>query len=630
MGSQFLHREVNMFFFWLTVSACAAPVLDAPDGTAVGKPLRAITALALSPDGRLVAVAEGKGVVVLNVATGKQLCRYEKHTDTIRALAFHPDGRHLASASLDKFVRLQDLKRPGHDARAYSFGAPAWCLAFSHDGKRLAVGGETWKWRLYDVDSGKEMAATDVGCYFPGSLAFSPDGKSLALFPGRIIPAGGKAAPPGLRVYDLATRAARELNIYWGPMPSGFFTADGKRIVFAHGKGLGLWPVGERASSRLAPAFGGPARFVVPSPDGKLFAAAGPDGVVRLLDQTTLEQAAQPVRLRGELAGVAFLKGGKELLTATAAGNLQRWAVHAPARRVYYLHFPGGAQALAVSPDGKSLAATTCVVGPVRTLRRIDLPTCKQVWASTLPGKGNAMGAVAWSPDGKTIAAGDGEMRLFDAATGKLLSSTPTPYSWLESMGFRSDGRVACAQGCCIGLDGKVAQFHDAAPGVAVMREIIFAGSARRVAGYSAPNVAVVADWGGGKFSRQFKLPSPGKRLALSPDGRKLAVCLGAELCLFDVEAGKELGRLKIGAGAYRIAFSPDSKRLAAFPMRGGNVTVWEAEGKFASSSWRAHPEFVFAASFTHDGKSLFTAGQDDVIRLWDVATGEEKVALGP
>src|SRR5262245_21444176 len=104
-----------MLIVSLALALVGAPAREVPDGASVGKPFETITALALSPDGRRVAIAEGKAVVVLNVASGKELSRYTKHTDTIRALAFHPDGKRLVSASLDKCVRIQDVTRPKDD-----------------------------------------------------------------------------------------------------------------------------------------------------------------------------------------------------------------------------------------------------------------------------------------------------------------------------------------------------------------------------------------------------------------------------------------------------------------------------------------------------------------------------------
>jgi hypothetical protein len=73
------------------------------------------------------------------------------HTDDVFALAFHPDGRRLASAGRDRAVWLWDLARGEAVARLQGHTSYVWSLAFSPDGTTLASGSGDFTVRLWDT-----------------------------------------------------------------------------------------------------------------------------------------------------------------------------------------------------------------------------------------------------------------------------------------------------------------------------------------------------------------------------------------------------------------------------------------------------------------------------------------------
>ena len=135
----------------LSIAACCfgndqIRVVDLRDGkerwTAVASQ-EFISALAFSPDGKLLASAASPGesdIRLWDVATGKEIGRLEGHSDHIRSLVFWPDGRKLASASADQTIRIWDIASRTCTDVLRGHHQEVWTLALSPDNQTLVSG----------------------------------------------------------------------------------------------------------------------------------------------------------------------------------------------------------------------------------------------------------------------------------------------------------------------------------------------------------------------------------------------------------------------------------------------------------------------------------------------------------
>jgi WD40 repeat protein/serine/threonine protein kinase len=291
-----------------------------------------VTSLAFSKDGRRVLSGSGDRTLrIWDPATGRCQQTLGKHGEWILAAAFSPDGRYVASTSLDYDIRLWDL---ASEPSTYKSLGPSQnfptCLAFSPDGRRLAVGSgagnsmldQTGVVRIWEVPSGRELRTYRGHPGGISSLVFSPDGAT-------IVSVGGDPRVPRAeaKVWEAATgRDLRDLVGHQKPIYAVAYSRDGARLATAgQDETVRLW---EAASGRLLRTLDGHSQevhSVAFSPDGTRLATGAFDDVIKLWDVASGDEV---LSLRGHSAGVvslAFSPDGRRLVSGSVDWTARVW-----------------------------------------------------------------------------------------------------------------------------------------------------------------------------------------------------------------------------------------------------------------------------------------------------------------
>src|SRR5262249_40757336 len=126
----------------------------------------------------------------------------------------------------------------------------------------------------------------------------------------------------------------------------------------------------------------------------------------------------------------------------------------------------------------------------------------------------------------------------------------------------------------------------------------------------------------------RFQLDRPACSLDCSPDGRLLAVCCTGKVFIFEVKTGR-LKQVIAGTGRganSRAVFNSDGTRLLT-PDEKETARLWEVESGKLVQTYRGHSPYVLNALFGPGG-TVITSGVDGTVRIWDTASGQQKLLL--
>ncbi len=391
-----------------------------------------ILKVAFSPDDAWVAAGDEFGFVkIWNASTGEEVRSIRAHAGHVFGLAFSPDGKTLLTGSVDRTAKLWDMESFQERHSLLGHTEQIRAVAYSPLGDLVATGGIDKTIKLWKPADGTLVRTFDEGLGFISSLAFSPDGQSLAV---------GCEEPFTAFILNVADGSRRHtLKGHTTSVRTVAFNPDGSRLATGgYEPKLRIWntATGEEIGKNAAPLTSGISEIAFGA-DCKMMALGLGDGTVVLQNAET---GAHEQTLRLQDSGIwslAFSHRGRRLVSA---GPGQEVKICDGTTGKDLLNVEPRIHCVAASPDGRWLALAqhdgAVVLWDVAAGKAHDV----------LRGHERPVAVLAFSPDARLLASGggngDGKIRTWDVASRSKLAVIEAHTAMLSGLAFSPDAQT--------------------------------------------------------------------------------------------------------------------------------------------------------------------------------------------
>ena len=572
-----------------------------------------------------------------------QADRIETTVPSVGTVAFSPDGKLLAIGNAVGSIKLWDLEANQWELMLSGHLSLISNLVFSPDGRFLASSSFDTEVKLWDAADGAELLVIDSHDTQVNSVGFSPDSRRLAT-----VDRAGT-----LRIWNITQVTEQQAleriplglsePVFFEELPGEatdvIYSPTGQWIAaVVPGVGILVWDANSGELTQEIQAVSALGSGIAFSPSGSQLAGSSSDFGATIWDVGT----GEPIEFLPETAPithVAYSQDGSILATSARDGNVGLWDVVSGQPIIRLVGQTTGFNFLALSPDGTRVAVGN---GPRST----------SIWNVSRTGGGELLNVLAhdgkvhdaiYHPEGSRIVSTgeDGQVRLWESSTGALIQSLPGQAEGSNFPAFSPDGSAIAAANRAGGVS-----IWDSSSGRELMT---LSGDGPSITAVTfSPDGSRLAAGGEGGIAHVWDLAS-GERAATihNPGGAALTDLIyspaGDQLFTFDwegfsgawnEETGEQLAGSSTGlvceAALWDVALSPNNglQAVAAFD---GLIHIFRAAGdpeagsRYASvRSLAGHEGNVTGVAFNSEGTILATSGFDGTVRLWAVDSWNE------
>jgi WD40 repeat protein len=272
---------------------------------------RSVSSVNFSPNGKTIATSSVDKTVKLWNLGGRELQTFKGHSGYVYDTAFSPDGKTIATGSQDRTIKLWNLE--GKQLQTFKgHRGNVWSVAFSPDGKTIASSSGDKTVKLWNLE-GEELQTLKGHSSIVNNVAFSPSGKMIAT----------GSWDSTIKLWSLEGKQLQTFKVHTGYVSSFAFSPDGKTIATGVGNTVKLWNL----EGKQLQVFKGHSDFVLSvafSPDGKTIATGSQDSIVKLWSLDGKELQSFKGHNSG-VTGVAFSPDGKSIATSSWDYTAKLW-----------------------------------------------------------------------------------------------------------------------------------------------------------------------------------------------------------------------------------------------------------------------------------------------------------------